>query len=99
MGKENVGPGKRQIFARIAACRSRTCNLRFRRPTLYPIELKLLNAGSSWLPSERNILALGHWVSRSTTCCWFIRIVAQITREKPAVAGGLPGAGGDPAVA
>src|SRR5688500_18407225 len=25
-----------------AACRTRTCNLRFRRPTLYPIELKLL---------------------------------------------------------
>lgn len=25
-----------------AACRSRTCNLRLRRPTLYPIELRLL---------------------------------------------------------
>ena len=25
-----------------APCRSRTCNLRFRRPTLYPIELKVL---------------------------------------------------------
>src|SRR5438552_2647328 len=28
-------------FLTNAACRSRTCNLRFRRPTLYPIELKL----------------------------------------------------------
>src|SRR3954453_17301135 len=26
----------------IAPCRTRTCNLRFRRPTLYPIELKVL---------------------------------------------------------
>ena len=44
-GHAEFSPPTRRLGIRcrlIAPCRSRTCNLRFRRPTLYPIELKVL---------------------------------------------------------